>query len=101
MMAVVAIGAISMGMLRFASELAQSTRNEWNTSILQVGQRVITFQDITEGGSTLPAGTRGFVTCDPPDEDSAYPYRMVGVKLTEGQHRGTTRTIQRQFLRID
>jgi hypothetical protein len=72
-----------------------------NTSVFPIGQRVITCQDITEGDSTLPAGTRGVVTSDPPDEDSAYPSRQVGVKLTEGQHQGTTRGIQRQFLRAD
>jgi hypothetical protein len=71
----------------------------WNTSVFPIGQPVMTCEDITLERATLPAGTRGIVVGDPPDEDSAYPYRPVEVKIAEGQYRGTTRSIARRSLR--
>jgi hypothetical protein len=75
--------------------------NGWNTSVLPAGQRVTTSQELKVERVTLDAGTRGIVTGDMTDDDSAYPDRLIGVTISEGKHRGTTQAIERRFLRAD
>jgi hypothetical protein len=102
LMVAVAVVGITMGTVRLMTELRYATlQNGWNTSVFPIGQRVTTYQEIRIEGITLTAGTRGIVTGDPPDDDSAYPDRLVGVKIIEGQHQGITQAIQRRFLRAE
>ena len=99
--AVVAGGmVVLLAAARLATELSYSTWSHGpNTSVFPIGQEVATSDEVRVDGLTIPAGTPGVVTGDPPDEDSAYPGRLVGVRITGGPHRGTTRGIIRRSLR--
>jgi len=99
--AAAAIGlATLIGTVRLARDLKYSTFSYgWNTSIFPIGEPVRISQDVTIDGMPLPSGTQGVVVADPPDEDSAYPDRLLSVKIIDGQYRGATMGVQRRFLR--
>ncbi|WP_435008505.1 hypothetical protein P12x_005712 [Tundrisphaera lichenicola] len=102
MMLAVSLIAVMLSAVRLVTALQYATLgNGWNTSVLPTGQRVMTSRDFRTKSVTLEANTRGVVTGDPTDDDSAYPGRLIYVKISEGQHRGTTQAIERQFLRAD
>ncbi len=102
MMIGVAIIAFIMGTARVVTELRYATLgNGWNTSVFPTGQRVTICREMRIERVTLAAGTRGLVTSDFTDNDSAYPDRLIGVRIIEGQHEGTTQAIERRFLRAE
>ena len=99
LMIVVAVMGLAFASYRFLVELSYSTHHGPNTSVLPLGLEVRIVEGVRSGESTIPAGTRGVVVYDPPDEDSAYFYRLVGVRISEGPSSGTTIDIKRTSLR--
>ena len=70
-----------------------------NTSVFSPGEGILIERDVEVGGVGLSAGTPGVVVDDPPDEDSAYPDRLVRVKITAGRYQGTIHGVERRHLR--
>ena len=99
--AAVALGmSMLLGLARLATDLRHRTwAHGANTSVFPIGQEVATADEVRVEGLILAEGTPGVVTSDPPDEDSAYPDRLVGVRITGGPHRGRSPGIRRRSLR--
>ena len=85
---------------RLAEEAHYST---WaygpNTSVLPMDLAVVVVVESRWRGGRVAPGEAGVVTSDPPDEDSAYPDRLVSVRRDAGPHRGTVIPIKRICLR--
>jgi hypothetical protein len=102
MMVAVAVVAVSVASAKVARELNYWTLSYgWNTSVFPAGTRVRVYNDMVSGGLTIAAGTKCVVVSDPPDEDSAYPYRDVGVRVSEGLHTGLALSVDRINLRAE
>jgi hypothetical protein len=67
--------------------------------VLRVGQQLIVCEDVRFGETIIPADTRCIVVSDLTDEDSAYPYREVSVKIIEGRQKGAIGLVERSLLR--
>jgi hypothetical protein len=72
----------------------------WNTSVLNVGDRVTVCGCVLAGGEPVASGTGGIVVDDPPDEDSAYPNRKVSIQIIEGPRKGAICEAERSNLRV-
>ena len=102
LMAIVAVAAVAFAFVRCANELWYSTLAYGrNTSVFAIGTRVVSLDDIRDGDRVIPAGTSYHVTSDPPDDDSAYPYRIVGVRVEAGPWTGTNLGVKRTRLRAE
>jgi hypothetical protein len=100
MMIFVAVMSFAFAAYRLAGELRYWTMSYgWNTSVLPLGLEVRIIQGVQLDDWTIPTGTRGVIVSDPPDEDSAYPYREVGVRFSEGPGKGRTIYVRRTLLR--
>jgi len=97
---IVVLVAASIGLVQFVITLRYWTPGHGlNTSVFPIGQAVTVHEEVRIDAGILTAGTPGIVMDDPPDEDSAYPYRLVSVRLTDGPHKDTTQAIKRRMLR--
>jgi hypothetical protein len=100
MMIGVAAVSLLFAIVRLANELAYWTFSYgWNTSVLSVGQQVIVCENVRFAETVIAAETRCIVVSDLTDEDSAYPYRRVGVEIIEGRQKGAFGTVERSLLR--
>jgi hypothetical protein len=100
MMVAVATLSVVTASAKLAGELRYWTWSYgWHTSVLPAGMGVSTCRDLTSDRVTIPAGTGCVVIADPPDEDSAYPDRKVGVRVSGGPNAGFALSVRRVVLR--
>ncbi len=103
-MVAVAITALALtaikGLAWLATEWRYSTYSYGrNTSVFAVGDRVIPIVDVRTGEVSIPAGTPCLVVSDPPDDDSAYPYRTVKIRVDDRNQSGPIFGVKRMYLR--
>ena len=104
-MIVIVVAGVSLaaliGMVQFVMALRYWTfQHGYNSSVLPIGLKVVITQKVQIDGGFIEGGTQGVVVFDPPDDDSAYPKRLVGIKLTDGPNQGSTQAVQRRYLRV-
>lgn len=104
-MAFVAVAAVATAGVNFLgaalNEWRYSTSQGPNTSMLAVGDQVVTIDDVRVGSRTLPPGTPFLVVADDDgDNDSAFPRRGVELRIVGDRSPGSTITVERIRLRV-